>query len=547
MMMKRSEETPWTFPFPSDRSRPLPPLLPLPRTRPAILIQPAAAFPTSPTAPSQHTTMQWPATDSQRATLRAYAADNAARMCFCRSSPLPSFGHAEGLARAVEQQAFAFAEASKSTTTGTREASETLRLYLKKAGELLVQAVKDAAESLSAMEAAPAEEGSFDVSAGAREFIMGSAARERFADAISKAGVRRLKLGNKSYDVEAAGVIAEVCRVNCETLEELDMADVLAGRPEEEAMEVLGTIARGVAELCSIRRLDVSDNALGEKGIRALAPLLQSQKCLECVKFQNNGVSAAAAAAIHELLVAPEQLREVHLHNNMAGDEGATSVAALVARAPRLSKLRMTATRVGEDGGRALLEALASLPDASLEHLELTDNMISEENGLAIARVVLKHGACLRHLLVGDTGLGAPGIAAICLALRRTGAPALERVNFAQNEVSVRGATRIVVALGAAPSLTALGLADNMELGERGALVLAKAMNDGAFPALEQIDVSRCQLRGGEGQVALEAVCSSRGIRVVNEKDDDEEEEDFDDEEEEEEEDFDESELEAQL
>jgi Ran GTPase-activating protein (RanGAP) involved in mRNA processing and transport len=52
-------------------------------------------------------------------------------------------------------------------------------------------------------------------------------------------------------------------------------ADDPAGRPEDEALDVLRIISRALASCPALQSLNLSDNALGEKGVRACAELLQ--------------------------------------------------------------------------------------------------------------------------------------------------------------------------------------------------------------------------------------------------------------------------------
>ena len=157
---------------------------------------------------------------------------------------------------------------------------------------------------------------------------------------------------------------------------------------EAEALAALRIIAGALAKAVGLRRLDLSDNALGEKGIRAAAAAFSQQvrrgggwllaagllvhrvrcllpaACLRCfpagscgplgvpylpqslhppptthpksrqaglesIAFQNVGCSVHGCAALEELLAlrCAATLRRLHLYNNMSGDEGAASIA----------------------------------------------------------------------------------------------------------------------------------------------------------------------------------------------------------------------------
>jgi hypothetical protein len=70
---------------------------------------------------------------------------------------------------------------------------------------------------------------------------------------------------------------------------------------------------------CKLHSLDLSDNALGEKGVRAVAGALQSQPAVRSLSFQNDGISVHAARALLEILPAPHNLHKLHFFNNMSG------------------------------------------------------------------------------------------------------------------------------------------------------------------------------------------------------------------------------------
>lgn len=77
--------------------------------------------------------------------------------------------------------------------------------------------------------------------------------------------------------------------------------DFIAGRPEAEALEVI-SIFSAALEGNVLKSLNLSNNALGEKGILAFGSPLKSQSQLEGLYLMNDGVSEEAACAISELI-----------------------------------------------------------------------------------------------------------------------------------------------------------------------------------------------------------------------------------------------------
>ena len=143
-----------------------------------------------------------------------------------------------------------------------------------------------------------------------------------------------MKLSTKSIGRDAAPIVAEAIRNVAGTLKIADISDIIAGRPEAEVLNALTTVSDALST-CTLDELNVSDNALGEKGIRACAAAFTSQKALKGVYLQNIGCSVNACKAVNEL-IASTSLETLHLFNNMSDNEGAISIAALLQRNPSI-------------------------------------------------------------------------------------------------------------------------------------------------------------------------------------------------------------------
>lgn len=52
---------------------------------------------------------------------------------------------------------------------------------------------------------------------------------------------------------------------------------MIAGRPEAEALAALRIVCEALADAPALQKLDLSDNALGEKGIRACAAAITNK------------------------------------------------------------------------------------------------------------------------------------------------------------------------------------------------------------------------------------------------------------------------------
>ena len=75
---------------------------------------------------------------------------------------------------------------------------------------------------------------------GGRELVNLARAKE-LLEKISATDPTSIKLSNKSFDHEAAQIIADKVS-QFHQITDADLSDIIAGRPEEEALKVLETI-----------------------------------------------------------------------------------------------------------------------------------------------------------------------------------------------------------------------------------------------------------------------------------------------------------------
>ncbi|KAL4125419.1 hypothetical protein PRIC2_009004 [Phytophthora ramorum] len=348
---------------------------------------------------------------------------------------------------------------------------------------------------------------------GERELVTETRAHElvhSYADVEAQPpAFTHVTLRNKSYTLEAARVIAALfsrleARGAFAQLTSVDFADMIAGRPEDEALQVLATLCDALGGIKTLTRIDLSDNALGEKGVRACFGLLQRQEKLRHVFFCNNGISAAAAGVIaDEVLLfrgldAPTKLETFHFYNNMSGDGGAVALAKLLPLSPALKDLRFSATRAQRDGSLAFATALASLK--KLEKLDLSDNTFKAQGGQAIARAV-KSMPYLVEINLRDAAIEDDGVVAIANALHESSAAAgLTALDVSGNDLTAESMPALAQILRVTGALRVLQVEEN-EIGSKGAKTLAKALEIGS-PALEKV-VANVNEIGASGALAL--------------------------------------------
>ena len=86
----------------------------------------------------------------------------------------------------------------------------------------------------------------------------------------------QIKFSTKSFGIEAAEVAARAIENVANSLTHADVSDIIAGRPEKEVLGALQIISQALSK-AKLKSLDLSDNALGQKGIIACTSAFAQQ------------------------------------------------------------------------------------------------------------------------------------------------------------------------------------------------------------------------------------------------------------------------------
>ncbi|XP_057853862.2 RAN GTPase-activating protein 1 [Cryptomeria japonica] len=350
----------------------------------------------------------------------------------------------------------------------------------------------------------------FDISGGSRGFVDKDLATELLRP-LEEPGNSYTKIcfSNRSFGLDAAYVAQRVLMGVQKNLTDVDLADFVAGRPEAEALEVM-SIFSSVLEGCVLRSLNLSHNALGEKGIRAFGSLLKSQKTLEELYFMNNGISGDAARAICELLPSVEKIKTLHFHNNMTGDDGADALSELVTKCIALEDFRCSSTRIGTQGGISLAGALGK--GNSLKKLDLMDNMFGKRGGVAVSRAISGHLG-LTEVYLSYLNFEDKGAIAIANSLKDA-APSLRVLEIAGNEITPKAAPAFAECLAVKSLLTKFVASEN-ELKDEGSVIICKALLEG-HDHLKELDLSTNGITGIGAKAAAETVANKTDFNLLN-------------------------------
>eukprot|EP00928_Gymnodinium_smaydae_P016158 TRINITY_DN16021_c0_g2_i1.p1 TRINITY_DN16021_c0_g2~~TRINITY_DN16021_c0_g2_i1.p1 ORF type:complete len:880 (+),score=187.39 TRINITY_DN16021_c0_g2_i1:135-2774(+) len=186
---------------------------------------------------------------------------------------------------------------------------------------------------------------------------------EPFPGAVERAvsdaefGKRLLNYVGSDFGADGAGKLAEVLGdEDWETqgLRELSLRGASVG--PQGCIAIAEALVR--QEHGSMRRLDLTNNDVGDDGAARLAAELQPRKSLRLLLLAGNNIGDAGATALAKLLHEQKALEELRLGNNKITAEGAKSIAAVVLH-PSLLVLGLENNPITDVGGVALAEALA--------------------------------------------------------------------------------------------------------------------------------------------------------------------------------------------
>ena len=327
-----------------------------------------------------------------------------------------------------------------------------------------------------------------DLSDGKREMLNGRRARELLSRASDPEKVTTLVFKTKSFGAEAAAVAAETLRTYRNVVK-VDFSDIIAGRPTDEALGVLQTMCEALP-LENVKELDLSDNAIGERGVRVLSNTISRvSKSVEVLSFRNNGLSEMALKLFVSAIGEAPNLKELHFYSNMSGNGGAAALQPLfqkLAASKAPFAFTMSSCRVLSPGTLALAKGL-KLVAHRLIYLDLSDSAAGEEGGKELVET-LKSCQGMKSLFLRDTGFEPSSASSLADALRQM--RKLEQIDLSELSLGKRGVKTIVEALQTCSTIKVLRLGVN----EAASSGLKGLLANDAFQSVEEIDLRENEL-----------------------------------------------------
>ncbi|XP_072892152.1 NACHT, LRR and PYD domains-containing protein 3-like [Hemitrygon akajei] len=139
----------------------------------------------------------------------------------------------------------------------------------------------------------------------------------------------------------------------------------------------------------SLTELDLSGNKLGDSGVKLVSAALRNPECkIQRLWLENVGLTDSGAEDLVSALSTNPSLTELDLSDNKLGDSGVKLVSAAL-RNPecKIQKLGLIKVGLTDSGAEDLVSALSTNP--SLTWLDLTFNSLTDRSVPALRRLIL--------------------------------------------------------------------------------------------------------------------------------------------------------------
>ncbi|XP_051865154.1 NACHT, LRR and PYD domains-containing protein 3-like [Pristis pectinata] len=207
-------------------------------------------------------------------------------------------------------------------------------------------------------------------------------------------GLGRNQLGDSGVKLLSEAVMKPGCQIQTLRLVMNDLTDYCA----EDLVSIL-------TSSCTLKELDLSDNALGDSGVKVLSKALKNPNCkILKLRLRANGLTAACAADLSSALAANQWLEELELGNNDLQDAGVRLLsAALTNPESKIRTLDLCCNGLTASSAKDLAFAVGR--KFSLTELNLGDNELGDSAAKLVSAVTTESDHKIKTLWLFKTGL----------------------------------------------------------------------------------------------------------------------------------------------
>ncbi|XP_032358117.1 NLR family CARD domain-containing protein 3 isoform X1 [Etheostoma spectabile] len=237
---------------------------------------------------------------------------------------------------------------------------------------------------------------------------------------------------------------------------------------KDDVMELLGSLLS--AKDCHIQKISLAENAISNKGSKALSRALLVNRTLTSLNLRNNNIGSKGAKFLAEALKMNQVLVSINFQNNSIEEEGAQALAEVLHCNRKLVSLNIRKNKIGAGGAKRIAEALKT--NQTLTKLILCSNQLGDKGAIALAEALTVNHTLL-SLQLQSNSISNRGMTALTKALRLN--RGLVSLNLRENSIGVEGAKNMAHALHENNSLQDLDLTANL-LHDEGVQAIAGAI-----------------------------------------------------------------------
>ncbi|XP_078136177.1 NLR family CARD domain-containing protein 3 isoform X2 [Sander vitreus] len=274
---------------------------------------------------------------------------------------------------------------------------------------------------------------------------------------------------------------------------------------KDDVMELLGSLLS--AKDCHIQKISLAENAISNKGSKALSRALLVNRTLTSLNLRNNNIGSKGAKFLAEALKMNQVLVSINFQNNAIEEEGAQALAEVLHCNRKLVSLNIRKNKIGAGGVKRIAEALKT--NRTLTKLILCSNQLGDKGAIALAEALTVNHTLL-SLQLQSNSISNRGMTALTKALRLN--RGLVSLNLRENSIGVEGAKNMAHALHENNSLQDLDLQWNF-IKSSATKALAHALLSNA--TMQLLDLQENAI-GNEGVIFLaEALKTNVSLRTL--------------------------------
>ncbi|XP_070783030.1 NLR family CARD domain-containing protein 3 [Enoplosus armatus] len=237
---------------------------------------------------------------------------------------------------------------------------------------------------------------------------------------------------------------------------------------KDDVMELLGSLLS--AKDCHIQKISLAENAISNKGAKALSRALLVNRTLISLNLRNNNIGSKGTKFLAEALKMNQVLVSINFQNNAIEEEGAQALAEVLQCNRKLVSLNVQKNTIGAEGAKRIADALKT--NRTLTKLILCSNQLGDKGTIALAEALTVNHTLL-SLQLQSNSISNRGMTALTKALRLN--RGLISLNLRENSIGVEGAKNMAHALHENNSLQDLDLTANL-LHDEGVQAIAGAI-----------------------------------------------------------------------